>query len=74
MIEYQKSALHKWTGDSRSFNKMEPYIELVTSPNNPADGFIRHPCVNRSGGAVIIHDVACYWPQNTPMPFPTNND
>ncbi|PON72250.1 Pyridoxal phosphate-dependent transferase, major region, subdomain [Parasponia andersonii] len=73
MTEYQKSALHKWAGDSRSFKEMEPYIELVTSPNNLADGFIRHSCVNRSGRAVI-HDVAYYWPRYTPMPFPTNND
>ncbi|PON96702.1 Trytophan aminotransferase, partial [Trema orientale] len=72
MTDYQKSALHKWAGDSRSFNQMGPYIELVTSPNNP-DGFIRHSCVNRSGGA-LIHDLAYYWPQYTPMTFPADND
>ncbi|PON96704.1 Alliinase, C-terminal [Trema orientale] len=61
MTEYQKSALHKWAGDSRSFNKMGPYIELVTSLNNPADGFVRHSCVNKSG-EVVIYGLAYFWP------------
>ncbi|KAE8697656.1 putative Apoptosis-stimulating of p53 protein 1 [Hibiscus syriacus] len=40
-----KSGLYKWGGDARSFNKTGPYIELVTSPNNP-DGFARRSVVN----------------------------
>ncbi|PON72251.1 Pyridoxal phosphate-dependent transferase, major region, subdomain [Parasponia andersonii] len=70
MTEYQKSALHKWAGDSRSFNKMGPYIELMTSLNNPADGFIRHSCVNKSG-EVVIYGLAYFWPQYTPFSSPT---
>ncbi|XP_071723687.1 tryptophan aminotransferase-related protein 2-like [Rutidosis leptorrhynchoides] len=60
-----KSGLHKWEGDAHKFKKPGPFIELVTSPNNP-DGFIRQSVVNRTGG-VLIHDLAYYWPQYTPI-------
>ncbi|XVF53688.1 hypothetical protein PTKIN_Ptkin05aG0118800 [Pterospermum kingtungense] len=67
-----KSGLYKWAGDARSFTKVGPYIELVTSPNNP-DGFVRHAVVNGSEG-VYIHDLAYYWPQYTPMSSPASHD
>ncbi|KAL5544091.1 hypothetical protein UlMin_007875 [Ulmus minor] len=72
MTDYQKSGLHKWAGDSRSFTKEGPYIELVTSPNNP-DGYTRHAIVNRTGGS-LIHDLAYYWPHYTPISSPADND
>ncbi|XWS50904.1 hypothetical protein CRYUN_Cryun12cG0130300 [Craigia yunnanensis] len=67
-----KSRLYKWAGDARSFSKNGPYIELVTSPNNP-DGFARHSVVNSSEG-ILIHDLAYYWPQYTPISSPANYD
>ena len=72
MTDYQKSGLHKWAGDARSFNKPGPFIELITSPNNP-DGFVRHSIVIQTGGA-LIHDLAYYWPQYTPITSPADND
>ena len=72
MTDYQKSGLHKWAGDARSFNKAGPYIELVTSPNN-LDGFVRHSVVNKSGGS-LIYDLAYFWPQYTPIFSPADNE
>ncbi|KAI4343719.1 hypothetical protein L6164_011035 [Bauhinia variegata] len=72
MTDYQKSGLYKWAGEAGSFDKEGPYIELVTSPNNP-DGHVRHSVVNRSQG-FLVHDLAYYWPQYTPISSPANND
>ncbi|KAL4036340.1 hypothetical protein IC575_005073 [Cucumis melo] len=72
MTDCVKSGLHKWSGDAKVFDKDEPYIELVTSPNNP-DGFVRHGVVNRTGG-ILVHDLAYYWPQYTPISTPADND
>ncbi|XVF02517.1 hypothetical protein REPUB_Repub04eG0182200 [Reevesia pubescens] len=63
--EFLRSGLYKWAGDAYSFDKDGSYIEVVTSPNNP-DGSIREAVVNREGGKVI-HDLAYYWPQYTPI-------
>ncbi|XWS22633.1 hypothetical protein CRYUN_Cryun29cG0053000 [Craigia yunnanensis] len=63
--EFLRSGLYKWAGDAHSFDKDGPYIEVVTSPNNP-DGAIREAVVNREGGK-LIHDLAYYWPQYTPI-------
>lgn len=65
MANYQKSGLYTWAGDAENFDKEGPYIELVTSPNNP-DGYPRRSVVNRSNG-LLIHDLAYYWPQYTPI-------
>ncbi|XP_076945425.1 L-tryptophan--pyruvate aminotransferase 1-like [Bidens hawaiensis] len=65
ILDLVRSGLYKWAGDAHEFNKNEPYIELVTSPNNPS-GVIRGPVVNRDGG-VLVHDLAYYWPQYTPI-------
>ncbi|KAG5234160.1 hypothetical protein OIU78_016848 [Salix suchowensis] len=67
-----KSGLYKWAGDARSFNKEGPFIELVTSPNNP-DGYARQSVVNKSGG-ILVHDLAYYWPQYTPIISAANHD
>ncbi|KAK7330526.1 hypothetical protein VNO77_24721 [Canavalia gladiata] len=72
MANYQKSGLYKWAGDAESFDKDGPYIELVTSPNNP-DGYTRVAMVNRSQG-LLIHDLAYYWPQYTPISSPSDHD
>ncbi|KAJ6875572.1 hypothetical protein NC652_035079 [Populus alba x Populus x berolinensis] len=67
-----KSGLYKWAGDAQSFNKEGPYIELVTSPNNP-DGYVRQSVVNRSGG-ILVHDLAYYWPQYSPIAAAADHD
>ncbi|KAJ4712388.1 Tryptophan aminotransferase-related protein [Melia azedarach] len=67
-----KSGLYKWAGDAKTFNRDGPYIELVTSPNNP-DGFVRQSVVNRSGG-ILVHDLAYYWPQYTSISYPADHD
>ncbi|XP_043706792.1 L-tryptophan--pyruvate aminotransferase 1-like [Telopea speciosissima] len=72
LTDYLKSGLYKWDGDAYNFTKDEPYIELVTSPNNP-DGFIRQPVVNRSRGTVV-YDLAYYWPQYTPITTSADHD
>ncbi|KAK9066463.1 hypothetical protein SSX86_013785 [Deinandra increscens subsp. villosa] len=72
MTDYLKSGLHKWAGDAYEFNKQEPYIELVTSPNNP-DGFTRQDVVKGDKG-ILIHDLAYYWPQYTPILVPADYD
>ncbi|CAA0826689.1 Tryptophan aminotransferase-related protein 2 [Striga hermonthica] len=63
ITDFLKSRLYKWAGDAHKFDKNEPYIELVTSPNNP-DGSSREAVVNRDKG-LLIHDLAYYWPQYT---------
>lgn len=72
MTDFLKSGLYKWAGDAYNFNKDGPYIELVTSPNNP-DGSIRKPVVDRTGG-ILVHDFAYYWPQYTPISYPADHD
>ncbi|KAL8154176.1 hypothetical protein V2J09_011936 [Rumex salicifolius] len=73
VVEYLKSGLYKWKGDDvSSINEDEPYIEVVTSPNNP-DGFMRQPLLNHSGG-LLVHDFAYYWPQYTPITSRADHD
>ncbi|TMW95423.1 hypothetical protein EJD97_008892 [Solanum chilense] len=67
-----KSGLYKWRGEVDDFNKEAPYIELVTSPNNP-DGSIRGAVFNGSG-QILVHDVAYYWPQYTPISSRADHD
>ncbi|KAH7857511.1 hypothetical protein Vadar_013541 [Vaccinium darrowii] len=63
--DFLRSGLYKWAGDARAFDKDGPYIEFVTSPNNP-DGSIREAIVKRGQGK-LVHDLAYYWPQYTPI-------
>ncbi|KAG9138031.1 hypothetical protein Leryth_001291 [Lithospermum erythrorhizon] len=72
ITDFLKSGLHRWAGDASKYDKDGPYIEIVTSPNNP-DGSTRQPMVNRSGG-MLIYDLAYYWPQYTPITYPANHD
>ncbi|XP_042040372.1 tryptophan aminotransferase-related protein 2-like isoform X1 [Salvia splendens] len=68
ITDFLRSGLYKWAGDARKFKRDAPYIELVTSPNNP-DGLSRVAVVNRDRG-VLVHDLAYYWPQYTPISSP----
>ncbi|OMO80105.1 EGF-like, alliinase [Corchorus olitorius] len=70
--DFQRSKLYKWAGDAYSYEGEGPYIEVVTSPNNP-DGAIREAVVNREGGK-LIHDLAYYWPQYTPITRKADHD
>ncbi|PIA61769.1 hypothetical protein AQUCO_00200039v1 [Aquilegia coerulea] len=72
ITDFLKSGLHKWAGDAWTYDKEEPYIEVVTSPNNP-DGNVREPVVKRNGG-MVIHDLAYYWPQYTPITSAADHD
>ncbi|MED6149451.1 hypothetical protein PIB30_062541 [Stylosanthes scabra] len=72
MTDYQKSGLYKWGGDAEKFEKSGPYIELVTSPNNP-DGCVRRSVLNRTEG-LLVHDLAYYWPHYTPISSPADHD
>ncbi|CAK9137565.1 unnamed protein product [Ilex paraguariensis] len=72
MTDFLKSGLYKWAGDAHKYGEDRPYIELVTSPNNP-DGLIRQAVVNRSEG-ILVHDLAYYWPQYAPISSPADQD
>ncbi|KAM7269691.1 hypothetical protein ACFE04_025188 [Oxalis oulophora] len=65
LTQILRSRLYEWEGDAYSFDKEGPYVELVISPNNP-DGVLRHPVVDGCDGK-LIHDLAYYWPQYTPI-------
>ncbi|KAI8528211.1 hypothetical protein RHMOL_Rhmol12G0133000 [Rhododendron molle] len=65
VTDFLRSGLYKWAGDARAFDKDGPYIEFVTSPSNP-DGSIREAIVKKGQGKVV-HDLAYYWPQYTPI-------
>lgn len=72
-IEVEKSELYQWQGDANNFEaKTSPYIEVVTSPNNP-DGRSRKQVVKGEGG-VAVHDLAYYWPHYTPITSPADYD
>ncbi|XP_010249315.1 PREDICTED: tryptophan aminotransferase-related protein 2-like [Nelumbo nucifera] len=60
VTDFLKFGFYRWAGDAYTYKGDQPYIELVTSPNN-SDGFIWETVVNRSGGK-LIHDLAYYWP------------
>ncbi|WCJ38496.1 tryptophan aminotransferase related 1 [Euphorbia peplus] len=70
--EFLHSGLYKWEGDAYTFDKDGPYIEIVTSPNNP-DGTIRKTVVNKDHGKTI-HDLAYYWPQYTAITAAADHD
>lgn len=72
MTDYLKSGIHRWAGDAYNFSTDEPYIELVTSPNNP-DGSIRQAVANGDKG-ILVHDLAYYWPQYTPITHRVDED
>ncbi|CAN1845767.1 Tryptophan aminotransferase-related protein 2 [Linum perenne] len=71
-IDSLRSSLFRWAGDASKFQGDGPFVEFVTSPNNP-DGFTRHPIVNRTGG-FSVYDLAYYWPQYTSVTSPSDHD
>ncbi|XP_022131455.1 L-tryptophan--pyruvate aminotransferase 1-like isoform X2 [Momordica charantia] len=72
--DYLCSRLYKWAGDANQYDsKSGPFIEVVTSPNNP-DGCLREPVVEAHGQGKLIHDLAYYWPQFTPITRPADHD
>ncbi|XP_043725480.1 tryptophan aminotransferase-related protein 1-like [Telopea speciosissima] len=80
VTDYLKSGLYKWAGDAHSFKgkSKEPYIEVITSPNNP-DGFTREAVVSNrhgdgAGKGLLIYDLAYYWPQYTAITAPFDHD
>ncbi|XP_051147443.1 L-tryptophan--pyruvate aminotransferase 1-like [Andrographis paniculata] len=74
MVTFLQSGLLKWSGDARRYDKDGPYIEMITSPNNP-DGTIREPVVsNHKGKGMTVHDLAYYWPQYTSITSPADQE
>ncbi|KAG8383223.1 hypothetical protein BUALT_Bualt05G0162100 [Buddleja alternifolia] len=75
MTDLLRSGLFKWGGDANTYDhKDEPYIEMVTSPNNP-DGVIRKPVVITNGAkGMLVHDLVYYWPQYTAITSPADHD
>lgn len=77
--DYLRSGLYRWAGDAYAFDNKGhgDYIEVVNYPNNP-DGTIRKAVVkNRPDDLVqgkLIHDLAYYWPQYTPITAPVAQD
>ncbi|XP_021713802.1 tryptophan aminotransferase-related protein 1-like isoform X2 [Chenopodium quinoa] len=73
VIEQERSELYQWKGDANTFqSESGPYIEVVTSPNNP-DGTTRKPVLKGEEG-MVIHDLAYYWPHYTPITSPADYD
>ncbi|KAL0408582.1 UNVERIFIED_CONTAM: L-tryptophan--pyruvate aminotransferase 1 [Sesamum radiatum] len=72
IADFLRSGLFKWAGDACKFDKDGPYIEMVTSPNNP-NGVMREAVVNQAGG-MVVHDLAYYWPQYTAITSPADCD
>ncbi|KAG0586410.1 hypothetical protein KC19_2G088600 [Ceratodon purpureus] len=71
--KFMDSRKYKWVGDAekfkRSATKDQPYIELVTSPNNPC-GSMNKPVVNGNGS--VVNDLAYYWPHYTAITAPAD--
>ncbi|CAL0330848.1 unnamed protein product [Lupinus luteus] len=70
---FLRSGIYHWGGDAKLYDKDEPYIEIVTSPNNP-DGTIRGPVVRSKSEGKLVHDFAYYWPQYTPITHKADHD
>ncbi|XP_027362831.1 L-tryptophan--pyruvate aminotransferase 1-like [Abrus precatorius] len=72
-VDVLRSGLYQWGGDAAKYDKNEPYIEVVTSPNNP-DGTIRGPVVSSKAEGKLVHDFAYYWPHYTPITHKADHD
>ncbi|KAJ4791202.1 Tryptophan aminotransferase-related protein 2 [Rhynchospora pubera] len=74
ITDFLKSGLFRWAGDATSFkvNGSSSFIEIVCSPNNP-DGTLRRAVLSTEAGK-LVHDLAYYWPQYTPMRGPADED
>ncbi|XP_015956841.1 tryptophan aminotransferase-related protein 1-like [Arachis duranensis] len=65
-VKALRSGLYQWAGDAATYDKDEPYIEMVTSQNNPV--------VRSASQGKLIHDLAYYWPQYTPITHHADHD
>ncbi|CAL0314081.1 unnamed protein product [Lupinus luteus] len=72
-IGFLGSRLFQWGGDAALYDKNDPYIEVVCSPNNP-DGIIQEPVVKSEAKGKLIHDLAYYWPHYTPITHKVDHD
>ncbi|KAE9607073.1 hypothetical protein Lal_00026094 [Lupinus albus] len=72
-VEVVRSRMYQWGGDAAVYDKNEPYIEVVCSPNNP-DGTLQIPVVRSEAEGKLIHDLAYYWPQYTPITHKPNHN
>ena len=72
-VDVLRSRLYRWAGDATVYDKDEPYIEIVTSPNNP-DGTIRGPVVRSASEGKLVHDLAYYWLHYTPITHQADHD
>ncbi|WMV08296.1 hypothetical protein MTR67_001681, partial [Solanum verrucosum] len=72
VTDFVRSGLNKWAGEVTTFEKDEPYIELITSPYN-TNGIIREHVVN-GDQEKLIYDLAYYWPQYTSITSCANHD
>ncbi|CAN0929435.1 Tryptophan aminotransferase-related protein 1 [Linum grandiflorum] len=68
-----QSRLYEWGGDARTYDKATPFIEVVTSPNNP-DGSLREAVVENRDDGKLIHDLAYYWPNYVPITGAADHD
>lgn len=65
--------MYQWGGDAAVYDKNEPYIEIVCSPNNP-DGTLQVPVVRSEAKGKLIYDLAYYWPHYTPITHQADHD
>ncbi|CAN1838711.1 L-tryptophan--pyruvate aminotransferase 1 [Linum perenne] len=72
-VEMLQSRLYEWGGDARTYSKATPFIEVVTSPNNP-DGSPREAVVGNRDDGKVIHDLAYYWPNYIPITRVADHD
>ncbi|GAB2280497.1 hypothetical protein Dimus_015124 [Dionaea muscipula] len=75
LADFLRSGRYKWAGDANAFGTGGPFIEVICSPCNP-DGARHEPVVVSRGGeqGKLIHDLAYYWPQYTPITEPADHD
>lgn len=74
VTKFLDSRRFKWIGDAEKFKREmkddEPYIELVTSPNNPCGSM--NTCVVNSNNGFVVNDLAYYWPHYVPITIPVD--
>ncbi|XP_047320737.1 L-tryptophan--pyruvate aminotransferase 1-like [Impatiens glandulifera] len=70
---FMRSTLYEWAGDAKTYKGEGPFVEFVTFPNNP-DGEMREVAVKGTTEGKLVHDLAYYWPQYTPINVCANHD
>ncbi|TKY69900.1 Tryptophan aminotransferase-related protein 1 [Spatholobus suberectus] len=72
-VSILRSRTYQWAGDAALYEKNEPYIEVITSPNNP-DGTLRGPVVKSEAEGKLVYDLAYYWPHYSPITHQADHD